>query len=318
MKTEFVEVVPYNPNWKIEFNKIADEIKNTLDTLAISIEHIGSTSVEGLSAKPIIDIDIVIKDNSILNKVIEKLSNVGYIFEGDLGIKDRYAFKYENKPHLMLHHLYVCPENSKELKRHIAFRNYLRNHPDDVQEYSKIKEQGAKLYPNDIDKYIQYKSDLIEKIYVKHKQVLMFYTKLNLKDNKIYLHLTGTYEAIPGKKWVPSYSFDICLKDGTKVGFCNFRVDNSELTKYCGNIGYGIDEKYRGHHYSAIASKLLLKLAKKHNLDYVLINCEPDNIASNKICQLLGAEFIETVDIPKTHEMYLEGKRQMNIYQINL
>lgn len=167
MKTEFVEVVPYNPNWKIEFNKIADEIKNTLGKLIVSIEHIGSTSVEGLSAKPIIDIDIVIKDNSFLNEVIEKLSNVGYIFEGDLGIKDRYAFKYESKPDLMLHHLYVCPINSKELKRHIVFRDYLRNHPESIKEYSRIKEQGAKLYPNDIDKYIQYKSDFIEKIYNK-------------------------------------------------------------------------------------------------------------------------------------------------------
>ncbi len=76
MKTEFVEVVPYNPNWKIEFNKIADEIKNTLGKLIVSIEHIGSTSVEGLSAKPIIDIDIVIKDNSFLNEIIEKLSPI--------------------------------------------------------------------------------------------------------------------------------------------------------------------------------------------------------------------------------------------------
>ena len=147
---------------------------------------------------------------------------------------------------------------------------------------------------------------------------MQFFDTSNLKDNEIYLSLTGTYEEIPEKKWVPSYSFDICLLDGTKIGFCNFRIDNSELTKYCGNIGYGIDENYRGHHYSACASKLLLKLAKKHNLKYVLINCEPDNIVSNKICQSLNAEFIETVDIPKTHEMYYEGKRQMNIYKIKI
>ena len=85
---------------------------------------------------------------------------------------------------------------------------------------------------------------------------------LRHNDNEIYLSLTGTYEAIPEKGRVPSYSFNICLLDGTKVGFCNFRVDNSELTKYCGNIGYGIDEKYRGNKYSARASKLLFQLAK--------------------------------------------------------
>ena len=145
---------------------------------------------------------------------------------------------------------------------------------------------------------------------------MLFYDTNDLKDNEIYLSLTKTAEAIPEKKWVPSYFFDICLSDGTKVGFCNFRIDNSELTKYCGNIGYGIDEKYRGNKYSARASKLLLQLAKKHNLNYVLINCEPDNIASNKICLCLNAEYIETVDIPKTHEMYQEGIRQMNVYKI--
>ena len=145
-----------------------------------------------------------------------------------------------------------------------------------------------------------------------------FYDTSDLKDNEIYLSLIKSGEAIPEKGWVPSYSFDICLLDGTKIGFCNFRIDNSELTKYCGNIGYGIDEKYRGHHYSAKASKLLLELAKKHNMKYVLINCKPDNIASNKICQSLNAVFIETVNIPKTHEMYKEGTRQMNIYKILL
>lgn len=146
----------------------------------------------------------------------------------------------------------------------------------------------------------------------------MFYKDLKLNDNEIYLSLTGTYEAIPEKEWVPAYSFDICLSNGTRVGFCNFRVDNSELTKYCGNIGYGIDEKYRGNKYSLKASKLLFQLARKHNLKYVLINCNPDNIPSNRICKLLNADFIETVNIPPTHEMYQEGKRQINIYKIEL
>ena len=147
---------------------------------------------------------------------------------------------------------------------------------------------------------------------------MIFFETDDLRNDKIYLSLTGTGEAVPERKWVPGYSFDICLTDGTKIGFCNFRVDNSELTKYCGNIGYGIDEKYRGHHYSAEASKLLLKLAEKHGLKYVLINCEPDNSASNRICRLLNAEFIKTVDIPKDHEMYQQGMRQMNIYKLEI
>lgn len=147
---------------------------------------------------------------------------------------------------------------------------------------------------------------------------MFFYDTDDLKNDEIYLALVNTFEADTVRKWVPAYQFDICLLNGEKIGFCNFRVDNTELTKYCGNIGYGIDEKYRGNYYSLKASKLLLNLAKKHNLNYVTINCEPHNLASNKICKALNAEFIELVDIPEDHEMYQEGKRQMNIYKITL
>lgn len=146
---------------------------------------------------------------------------------------------------------------------------------------------------------------------------MIFLDTNDLKTNELYLSLTKTDESNPERKWVPAYYFDICLNDGTKVGECNLKIDNSELTKYCGNIGYSIIEKYRGKHYSALASKLLLKLAKKHNLSYVLITCLPDNIASNKICKYLNAEFIEKVNVPKEHEMYVNHK-ELNIYKIEI
>ena len=144
---------------------IKDELEPALGQLAMRIEHVGSTSVEGLSAKPIIDIDVVIKDYTVFEEVVSALETIGYRHEGDLGIAGREAFKYKGKDHLRKHHLYVCPEDSSELKRHIAFRDYLRTHSDAVLEYSRIKEEGAKLYPNDIDRYIEHKSPFIEKIY---------------------------------------------------------------------------------------------------------------------------------------------------------
>ena len=75
------------------------------------------------------------------------------------------ALKYDGKAYLRKHHLYVCPEDSAELKRHIAFRDYLRSHSDAVREYSRIKEEGARLYPYDIDRYNEHKTPFIEKIY---------------------------------------------------------------------------------------------------------------------------------------------------------
>ena len=138
-----------------------------LRELVICIEHVGSTSVKGLSAKPIIDLDVVIPDYQQFNEVILRLEKIGYEYEGDLGIEDRHAFKYSGKSHLMTHHLYVCPKNSDELKRHLAFRDYLRNHEDAVKEYSNVKIVAAKLFPSDIDAYCNYKSSVINEIYKK-------------------------------------------------------------------------------------------------------------------------------------------------------
>ena len=159
-------VVPYDPKWPEEFNAIKLEIEKALGELAIRIEHVGSTSVNGLSAKPIIDLDVVIKDYSFLDKVISQLKEIGYEYQGDLGIKEREAFFYEGKNHLLSHNLYVCPQNSRELHRHVTFRNYLRAHPEAVKRYSEIKLEGAKLYPNDIDKYLDHKTPFIHEIYV--------------------------------------------------------------------------------------------------------------------------------------------------------
>ena len=165
MRTNNVIVLPYDRAWKFAFEEIKREIEEAVGDFIIGIEHVGSTSVEGLSAKPIIDIDVIIKDYSLFDAVVSKLEAIGYIHEGNLGIKDREAFKYSGKPHLQQHHLYVCPQQSKELYRHITFRDFLLNNPDAVKKYSAVKEKAAQLFPNNIEKYIAYKSPCIEELY---------------------------------------------------------------------------------------------------------------------------------------------------------
>ena len=125
----------------------------------------GSTSVEGLSAKPIIDIDVVIKDSSYLNEAIKRLAVIGYEHEGDLGVTGREAFSYNGSQPQPSHHLYVCPEDSPELTRHIAFRDWLRAHPVQAERYSEIKKKGARLFPYNIEGYMEYKSPYIHEIY---------------------------------------------------------------------------------------------------------------------------------------------------------
>ena len=164
MRTKHVVVLPYDEKWKQDFIVIKTELSQALGELAISIEHVGSTSVEGLAAKPIIDIDIVVKSDDI-KRAIDGLKSIGYVHEGNLGIEGREAFTYDGKEHLQMHHLYVCPEDSPELKRHLAFRDYLRRHKDARVKYGNAKLEAANLYPNDIDRYIEYKSPIIEEIY---------------------------------------------------------------------------------------------------------------------------------------------------------
>ena len=165
MRTANVTVVPYDAAWKTAFEEIKKELEQAIGDLIMGIEHVGSTSVEGLWAKPCIDIDVVIRDYTVFDAVVRRLETIGYIHEGDLGIKDREAFKYSDKPQLHTHHLYVCPQASEELHRHVTFRDYLWRHPEAVQKYGAIKEKAAQLYPDDIDAYIACKSPWIEELY---------------------------------------------------------------------------------------------------------------------------------------------------------
>ena len=129
-----VVVQSYDKTWSYDFVVIRDELNTVLKDLALRIEHVGSTSVEGLSAKPIIDIDVVIQDRTDLPEVIAALQKLGYSHEGDQGIPGREAFKYEGKEHLRKHHLYVCALDAKELKRH----------PNPVMAYMMLFSTGKK------------------------------------------------------------------------------------------------------------------------------------------------------------------------------
>ena len=151
MSKKHVVVEPYNIAWKQDFQNIKAELEDALGDLTLSIEHVRSTSVEGLSAKPIIDIDVVIQNVELLGAVIIALQKIGYTHEGDLGIPGREAFKYQGKEHLRKHHLYVCAKDSDELSRHIGFRDYLRKHPEAVAWAAKSGRDAAEK----IDEYLR-------------------------------------------------------------------------------------------------------------------------------------------------------------------
>lgn len=168
---ETIKIADYNPLWPEQFNVLKSLFTNALGTDIINVEHVGSTAVPGLAAKPILDIDIIVANEIQLNKVVPAIVSLGYQFLGDLGIKERYAFKplSEFSPDdrsgtlRPKHHLYCCLEGSISLTNHLLFRNALRSDPALAQQYGELKKWLA-LDTTDIDVYIEGKSDFIARI----------------------------------------------------------------------------------------------------------------------------------------------------------
>ena len=115
----------------------------------------------GLAAKPIIDVSVVVGAEDV-PLACERLATIGYVHQGNLGIDGREAF--ESPSGFPAHHLYVCHRDSLALANHVAVRDYLRAHPETAREYGEVKKQLAKQFPNDIDGYVDGKTDLLLRI----------------------------------------------------------------------------------------------------------------------------------------------------------
>jgi GrpB-like predicted nucleotidyltransferase (UPF0157 family) len=152
----------YNPRWPELFDNLRLRMSTLLDGMPAAIEHIGSTAVPGLLAKPVIDIDLLLRAATDLPLVVSKLASLGYAHRGDLGITGREAFRAP--PNDLPHHLYVCPPGSLEYKRHILFRDYLRSHLEEAKTYARLKRELARKFGDDRDAYTQGKSSFVATI----------------------------------------------------------------------------------------------------------------------------------------------------------
>ena len=155
-----VIVVDYDPTWPATFERLRAPIWAVVSDIALAIEHVGSTSVPGLAAKPIIDISVVVPDGSAVRIGIERLAALGYEHQGDLGIDGREAFRAPAS--LPAHNLYVCPDgNLVGLVNQVTVRDYLRAHPDVARQYGELKKTLAARFPNDITSYVVGKTDFV-------------------------------------------------------------------------------------------------------------------------------------------------------------
>ena len=156
-----VEVVPHNPKWHDAHQLESQRIINALDDNVVAVHHIGSTAIAGIYAKPIIDILVEVEDLSKLDGH-SSTQSLGYEAMGEFGIRDRrYFIKYDLDGE-RTHHIHIFKTGSLQVERHLAFRDYMRSHPELAREYSNLKRELAAKYPQNIDKYIDGKDGFIK------------------------------------------------------------------------------------------------------------------------------------------------------------
>ncbi len=163
LDTPLVKVVPSRSEWATQFTRLKQQVEKALGDIRFKIEHVGSTSVSGLAAKPIIDADIILLDWEQFPETVKRLEQNGWHYRGNLGIPGREAFAASMRLDFA-HHLYVCREGITALDNHLKLRDYLRSHPDAAWRYSELKIRLAALYPESVLHYCAAKSDMIAEL----------------------------------------------------------------------------------------------------------------------------------------------------------
>lgn len=168
-----VEVTPYVSEWITTFNIEAERLQLIFGMEALNVYHIGSTSVSGLSAKPVIDILIEVRNINNVDSFNKDMEELGYEVKGENGIEGRRYFQKGGNNRT--HHVHVFQQGNPAVERHVAFRDYLRAHPKEAARYGQWKQTLASRFPYDIEAYIDGKNDLVLEI---EKKALDWYRKL--------------------------------------------------------------------------------------------------------------------------------------------
>jgi GrpB-like predicted nucleotidyltransferase (UPF0157 family) len=153
-----IVIVDYDPAWPAEFQRLRDRAASAVGELAIAIEHVGSTAVPGLAAKPVIDLVVVVAPADV-GEAVARLETLAYTHRGNLGVEGREAFSVPaGEPR---HHLYVSPGGSEELRAQIAFRDNLRADAKLAADYEGLKRRSAEQYRDDREAYTDAKTEFV-------------------------------------------------------------------------------------------------------------------------------------------------------------
>ncbi|NOV02119.1 GrpB family protein [Paenibacillus planticolens] len=159
---EPIIVVAYREEWKEEFASIAQKIRGALGEIALRIDHIGSTSIQGLDAKPIIDIQVSLESLEPIEKYKDSFEEIGYYHKAENRDKTKRYFR--EKPGSQRTHIHVREHGSWSSLFPLLFRDYLRCHQEECQRYVEFKYECMAMYRNERERYVEAKEPLIWEI----------------------------------------------------------------------------------------------------------------------------------------------------------
>ena len=159
-----VTLCPHNKNWLILGAEACQKVKEACGDLPIAVEHVGSTSVPGLTAKPIIDLALGLPNKEIIDEVKPLLTKAGFIYRGEGEGSVGFLFVWESEPEVRTIHLHAIVYGSLEWKDCVVFRDILRSDPTIAKAYEDLKVQSSQLYPNDRKRYTETKADFIRSV----------------------------------------------------------------------------------------------------------------------------------------------------------
>jgi len=156
----------YDPRWPREFERLRQRALTALGDLAVAVEHVGSTAIPGLASKPVIDLDIVVSSPEGVIVALDRLATVGYEREGRSGVVATVGglTAAHWPPGERRHHLYIVIAGSPIHRERLAFRDYLRAHPEQTQRYADLKLHAARDAAGDWERYAQLKQEFVRRV----------------------------------------------------------------------------------------------------------------------------------------------------------
>jgi GrpB-like predicted nucleotidyltransferase (UPF0157 family) len=159
-----VEVVPHNSHWRDAFEAEAKHVAGALGENVVAIHHIGSTAIPNIYAKPVIDLLVEVRNITEVDGQSSAMESLGYEVMGEYGISGRRYFRKDNPEGIRTHNIHAFEAGSAQVKRHLAFRDYMIAHPVEAQMYSELKRKLAGEHPQSFDGYMDGKDGFIKEM----------------------------------------------------------------------------------------------------------------------------------------------------------